>query len=78
MWEGEVARVETPDFFDSLYSRIFGSVPSRRAARYFGITLGVFTLLLLSLLVERLRILRFLRKKKEHIKKPKAPRMQSL
>ena len=69
---------ERMDFFDSLYSRVFRSTPSRMTRRYFLITLAVFSLILLSLLFERFRLWERFKRQKKKFKKRKKPRMQSV
>ena len=62
-----------------LYSRVFGTLPSKRALRYILYTLAAFGVLLLSVAVERLRLWRLWRLRRDKFKKkPKQPRLQSI
>lgn len=66
-------------FLESIYKSIFGpDLPWRRTRRYFIITVLVFSLLLLSLMVERFRVWRYVKQRKGRFKKPKMPKMQSI
>ncbi|GAG32304.1 unnamed protein product, partial [marine sediment metagenome] len=63
----------------AVYESIFGpTLPWRRTRRYLIITVVIFVLLLLSLLTERFRIWRYVKKRKGRFKKPKKPKMQSI
>ncbi len=75
--QSQKVQTDRLDFFESLYNRIFGSVPSSRTKRYFIITLTIFSLILVSVAFERVRIWERFKKKKKR-KKPPKPRMQSV